>query len=758
MDLLARHASGGRRRRRSLLICATIVAALTIAVAAFAPASSFGVEPPSVSSVSPAGGALAGGTSVDIKGSRFTGTTAVKFGSANATSFTVVSGNRITASSPAGAGTVDVTVTTPSGTSATGPADRFTYGPNVTSVSPNRGPSSGATSVTVSGTDLAGATAVDFGATPATSFKVNSQNSITAVSPEGSGTVDVRVVDPEATSAASAADQFSYVFPPTVVSVSPAGGPEEGGTEVTITVTGTEPNEVTAVHFGMSSASFFANNEGSITAFSPPGVGVVDITVTAFGGTSLTSFADQFRYVPPPTVTSVSPATGSSSGGTSVTITGTNLDEPSAVSFGAADASSVLVNSENSITATAPAGTPGATVDVTVTTLGGTTATSAADQFRYLQNAPLLVSQVSPSTGGLSGATTVAITGSAFVGATAVHFGSTSATSFTVTAQHKIKAIAPAGTGTVDVTVTTPEGTSPTSSADQFSYVPILPVVESISPSEGHEQGGTKVKIKGTGFVGATQVGFGSAPARSFVVNAKGTAIIAVAPSAEAAGQATVDVTVTTPEGTSALSPADRFTYELLAPIVTGISVRKGPAAGGTTVGISGKSFVAVTSVEFGSVAAASYTVNSGGSITATSPAETVGKVKVTVTTPAGVSGPGECEVYTGEGSELAPCPSRELFTFLEPTVTSVTPNGGPASGGTAVTITGTGFAVGTNATQFKFGATPLATSVECSSITTCTAVAPARSAGTVDVRAKVLETGVGASPPNPPADQFTYN
>jgi hypothetical protein len=258
--------------------------------------------------------------------------------------------------------------------------------------------------------------------------------------------------------------------------------------------------------------------------------------------------------------------------------------------------------------------------------------------------------------------------------------------------------------------------------------------------------------------VGATQVDFGSAPARSFAVNAQGTAIIAVAPSAELAGQPTVDVSVTTPEGTSATSPADRFTYKLLAPIVTGISVHKGPAAGGTIVNIGGKSFVDVTSVDFGSVAAGSYTVNSSGSITATAPAETVGKVKVTVTTPAGVSGPGECEVYGEEGSELSPCPSRELFTFIEPTVTSVTPNSGPTSGGTAVTITGTGFAVGTTANQFKFGATPLATSVECSSITTCTAVAPARSAGTVDVRARVLETGVGASPPNPPADAFTYN
>jgi hypothetical protein len=534
--------------------------------------------------------------------------------------------------------------------------------------------------------------------------------------------------------------------------VVPARGPETGGTQVTIA--GTNFTEVTAVDFGLTPASFVVNNQGSITAFSPPGAGAVDVTVTAFGGTSLTSFDDQFTYVPPPAVTSISPEVGAQAGGTTVTITGTNLEEATAVDFGSSSATSVVVNSENSITAVSPAGTPGETVDVSVTTPGGTSATSAADRFRYLQTAPLLVERISPTTGPLTGGALVRIRGSAFVGATAVDFGSTSATSFTVTSQHTIKAIAPAGTGTVDVTVTTPEGVSPTSSTDQFSYVVAPPTIEALAPSEAREKGGTTVKIIGTGFIGATEVHFGSAPATSFVANPRGTSILAVDPTAELAGKATVDVTVTTPEGTSAITPADRFTYELLQPIVSRLSLHKGPAGGGTTVVISGKSFVDVLSVDFGSVAATSFTVNSGGSVTATSPAETVGDVGVTVTTPAGVSGPGECRARNGPGT--IPCPSHERFTFVKPTVTSVAPNGGSTAGGTAVTITGTGFGVGTTATVFHFGKTFLATSVECSSITTCTAVAPAHAAGTVNVRAQVVGSGVGWSHSNP-ADLFTY-
>ncbi len=755
---MSRHmANGGMSRgcgRASTLVRVTILIAVW-SIAAVAPPSALAAKPPAVNGLEPAGGPPRGGTSVVIDGAHLLGTTAVKFGSANAASFTVDSESKITAVSPAGTAAVDVTVTTPEGASAISPADVFTYGPHVTGVSPGRGPAGGGSSVTITGTDFAGATAVKFGSASASSFTVQSGTSITAVSPEGMGAVDVTVIEPEATSATGPADLFTYVPPPTVTSVSPAGGPEAGGTTVTIAIAGAEPSEVTAVDFGMSPASFFANNEGSITAFAPPGTGVVDVTVTTvWGGTSLTSFADQFKYVPPPSITAVTPETGPAAGGTSVTITGSGLEGATAVYFGSASATSFTAESESSLTAISPAGTSGETVDVTVTTLGGTTTASANDRFRYLQTAPLLVTKLNPSSGELAGGTPVVISGSAFVGATAVHFGSVSAASFLVRGERKIMAIAPAGTGVVDVTVTTPEGVSPTSSADRFSYVASPPAVEAVSPVEAREKGGTKVTIKGTNLLGATAVHFGPAPASSFAVNATGTVITAVDPPAEAAGKATVDVVITTPEGTSPVTSADHFTYRLMAPIVTGLSINKGPATGGTTLTISGNGFIEVSAVNFGSVGATSFTVNSGKSITATSPAETVGNVGVTVTTPLGVSGPGECTIYR-EGRKHVLCASHERFRFVEPTVTSVSPDTGPTAGGTTVTISGSGFAVGTEATAFYFGAKALASSVECSSITTCTAVVPPHAAGTVSVAAKILGTKRSAG--NPPADEFTY-
>ncbi|HEY1989790.1 MAG TPA: fibronectin type III domain-containing protein [Acidimicrobiales bacterium] len=82
---------------------------------------------PSVTSINPATGPAAGGTSVTITGTNLTGATSVRFGATSATSFTVGSATSVTAVAPAGSGTVDVTVTTPVGTSATSAADQFTY-------------------------------------------------------------------------------------------------------------------------------------------------------------------------------------------------------------------------------------------------------------------------------------------------------------------------------------------------------------------------------------------------------------------------------------------------------------------------------------------------------------------------------------------------------------------------------------------------------------------------------------------------------
>jgi hypothetical protein len=672
---------------------------------------------PTIKSVNPTSGPAAGGTVVTITGTGFTNATAVSFGNQSASSFNFVSDTKITATSPGGTGTLDITVTTPAGISPTSAADQFTYGPTVSGLSPSAGPTSGSTSVTITGTGFTNATGISFGGTAAKSFTVNSATKITAVSPAASaGTVDVTVTTPAGTSPTGAATKYAYVAPPTVTSVSPTSGPTGGGTSVTIT--GTNLGGATGVRFGNAAAVIVSNTATTIVATAPSAsAGQVDITVTTAGGTSATDSGDQYTYVAAPTVTGINPSTGPAAGGTSVTVTGANLTGASDVKFGSTSAT-IKSNTATSIVATSPAGT--GTVDVTVTTVGGTSPTSGADQFTYGPT----VTSVAPSSGPAAGGTDVVIIGTGLANVTGVTFGSTAATSFTPVSDTRVVAKSPAGTGTVDITVTTPAGTSPTSAADQFSYAP---AITSLSPSAGPTAGGTSVKITGVSFSGANAVRFGDTPAKSFNVDGP-TQITAVSPPGTAGS--VLDVTVVTGAGTSPKIAADRYTY-VAAPTIGNVSPTSGPTAGGTSVTITGTNLSAASDVKFGG-ASAVITSNTATTIVATAPAQSAGTVHITVTTAGGTSATANGDQYT----YVAP-----------PTVSSISPTHGPAAGGTSVTITGTNLS---GASDVKFGSA--SAMIMSNTATSITATSPAGT-GTVDVTV----TTVGGTSATGAPDQFTY-
>ena len=200
--------------------------------------------------------------------------------------------------------------------------------------------------------------------------------------------------------------------------------------------------------------------------------GTVDVTVTTPDGTSATSTADQFTYVPSgaPAITGISPASGTVAGGTIVIVTGTGFTGTTGIMFGTTAATTFTVDSDTRINATSPAGVVG-TVDVTVTTPQGTSATSTADQFTYVPSDAPAITGISPASGPVAGGTIVIINGTGFTGATGIHFGTNPVTVFTVNSDSRITTTSPAGSaGTVHVTVTTPRGTSATSTADQFTY------------------------------------------------------------------------------------------------------------------------------------------------------------------------------------------------------------------------------------------------------------------------------------------------
>ena len=332
--------------------------------------------PPAITNVSPGSGSTAGGTSVTLSGTGFSSSgNAVVIGGVSATP-SAESSTSITFTTPAhAAGSVDIVVTTADGQSVTS-TNAYTYvaAPTTTSVTPNSGPTAGGTSVVIQGTAFTGATAVSFGGSPATGVVVNSATQITAVSPAGSaGTVSVSVTTPGGTGTLSNA--FVYVAAPTITSVSPAAGPTAGGTSVT--VTGTNLSSATGVAFGGVAGTITANTATSITVTAPAGSGVVDVAVTTAGGVA--TAVSGYAYAAAPTISGVSPNTGPETGGTTVTLTGTNLTNASAVTFGG-NAATITANTATSITATVPAGA--GSVGVAVTTAGGTA--TAVNAYSYI--------------------------------------------------------------------------------------------------------------------------------------------------------------------------------------------------------------------------------------------------------------------------------------------------------------------------------------------------------------------------------------
>jgi len=197
--------------------------------------------------------------------------------------------------------------------------------------------------------------------------------------------------------------------------------------------------------------------------------------------------------------------------------------------------------------------------------------------------------------------------------------------------------------------------------------------VTTVSPASGPLTGETSVTITGTNFVNVTSVTIGGSALGSRTVvsptQISGTTTAATSQGAK-------DVVVTSSSyGSGTCSGC--FSYNP-AVNVTAVSPSSGPLAGGTSITITGTNFINVTSVTIGG--------NEVGSRTVVSPTQ------VTGTTPA-ATGPGARDVVVTSSSHgSGTC--RGCFTDEAgaPTVTAVSPAGGPLVGGTTVTITGTNF------------------------------------------------------------------
>ena len=332
---------------------------------------------PTLTSISPASGSTAGGTQVTVTGTGFSTVTHVKFGTTTAASYTVRSATQISATAPAhAAGTVAVSVTTAAGTTPTTVHDVFKFivpVPVVAGVSPASGPAAGGTTVTVSGSGLSGATTVFFGASKGKTVSVNAGGTqLTVKSPSGTSgvSVDVQVVTTGGASAVVPGDVFTSADHLLGVAFERLDDRWHPGDHRRDRVLDSYPRQVRH----NSRLGLHGQVAHPDLGHRPcPRAGTVRISVTTVGGTTPTSSADLYKFVVlTPAVGGVSPSSGPTAGGTTVTVSGSNLSGATTVLFGTAKGKTVSVNAGGTqLTVKSPAGTAGATVDIRVKTSAG---------------------------------------------------------------------------------------------------------------------------------------------------------------------------------------------------------------------------------------------------------------------------------------------------------------------------------------------------------------------------------------------------
>jgi|GEM_PF-5881238 len=322
-------------------------------------------------------GPTAGGQQVTLNGVDLDAASRVEFGgeSVSSPNFISQSANQIVLLTPAhpSPGVVGVVVRQGTGGDSLSNAYEYVAAPRTDQVSPVFGPDTGGTSITLSGFnfDAPGTVEVSVGGNLATNVSVTSPTSLTCTTPAGSaGTSDIVVTTIGGSHTLPSAFTFTNSNPPapTLTALAPSSGSISGGTAVRIT--GSNLNGTSAVDFGgMLATSIVVVSPTEVNVTTPAhAAGLVNVTITTPGGSD--TLTGGFNYTTSggstlPTITSVTPNSGSVNGGETVVISGTNLSNITSVTFGGANGTGLLIISSTSLQVVTPAFSAGS-VDVVI--------------------------------------------------------------------------------------------------------------------------------------------------------------------------------------------------------------------------------------------------------------------------------------------------------------------------------------------------------------------------------------------------------
>jgi IPT/TIG domain len=631
--------------------------------------------PPHLITMSPSTGPEAGSVAVTLTGTNLTGS--VLNGNLQAgittTNVTIVGDTQINATFnidlKATLGPQPIIVTTAAGASN---ALNFNVTlpppPTLTTLSATSGVQGVSVPVTLTGTNFAGATVnAGPGITVANLTQI-SATQLTANFVIGTtaavGPQNVTITTPGGTSTPALVFTIISASAPALSAISPNAGTQ--GAVVTVTLTGTNLAGASAIGAGPGiTATLLTVTATQVTANFTIASNAVPaspgITITTAGGTSqinpLVTFT--ISVPPPPTLTSITPASGFRGASVPVTLTGTNLTAASAINAGTGiTVSNRTVVSSTQVTATFTIAA-GATIgnqNVTITTPGGT---SAPAVFAIGAPPPPTVTGINPPAGTQGSSVPVTLTGTNLIasvigapaGITVSNPVIVNAT--TVTATFVIAAGAPTGPQTL--TITTPGGSVPVT----FTIIQAPPTLTNIAPPSGVQGASVPVVLTGTNLTGSIMnLPAGITVAAPVVVNANATTVTATFVIGAGATLGSQGVTITTPGG---ITGPVAFTVTPPVPTLTSITPNAGAAGTTVSVTLNGTNLSGGTLTILGAAGVtASNVVATPTQITATltiTSGAAQGARTVTVTTPVG--GTSNTQTFT----VLPPAPTILLLS-----------------------------------------------------------------------------------------------
>lgn len=609
---------------------------------------------PIITSLVPNNGPLEGGNTVVINGDYLMQGVEVKFGDkiANLVSHASEIYMKVTAPSNSVAGAVYVTFKNPDGTQVT-VIDGYTYNAppvdkfEITTVSPNKGAIAGGDVVYIDGKKIAPTAKVLFGSQEVGISTYYSESRVKVVSPPSlqAGTVDVSLRNPDG-EISTLTSAYTYEAPPelpapTVTALTPANGPLAGSN--TVYIDGT--NFVNGVQIYIGGKQATVNNFYSATrlkATIPAGdtQGIVDVKAVnpdskegiLVGGYTY----DAPPALPAPNLTQITPASGQLSGGEILYIDGTGFQSGLKVFIGSNEATLLTYYNSTRLKVSAPAAVAGGKVDVRIVNPDGKEAILASG-YEYLVPVPkpIIVTSITPNSGLTLGGEIIVITGTNFKSGAQVKIGASTVNLYAFDSDIRIRVIAPssATVGSVDVTVTNPDGMTYTVPGG-YTYQLVTPTITLISPNHGPKAGGTILYVDGTNFEANMTVTINgiAVPISTFY---NSTRIKLTAPASAVVGS--VPFVITLANGQSV---ANTYTYDappaVPAPNITLLSATSGNASGGYYLYIDGTGFQQGMTVNFGSNPGQIAMIYSSNRFKVLVPAGSIGPVNIKIVNPDG--------------------------------------------------------------------------------------------------------------------------